>query len=107
MQSLQWEFDLICANLPYIPTQTLRSLDVYIKEPQLALDGGVDGLDLVRSLLAEAPERLKKGGRLLLEIEMNQAEAVSSLARASFPHQIVQVYRDLSGKDRLLVVDAA
>lgn len=62
-------FDLICANLPYIPTGKLRNLPIYGREPALALDGGDDGLDLFRRLLAIAPKRLAPGGRILLEIE--------------------------------------
>ena len=62
-------FDLICANLPYIPTGKLRNLPIYGREPGLALDGGDDGLDLFRRLLAIAPKRLAPGGRMLLEME--------------------------------------
>ena len=48
-------FDLICANLPYIPSETLRNLPIYGREPTLALDGGTDGLELIRRLLHIAP----------------------------------------------------
>jgi release factor glutamine methyltransferase len=98
-------FDLICANLPYIPAETLRSLPVYNREPNLALDGGADGLDLIRELLWIAPQRLAHGGRLLMEIEANQASAVGFLAREAFAGQEVRILKDLAGKDRLLVVD--
>ncbi len=49
--SRQSSINLLCANLPYIPTQTLRNLTIYKREPTLALDGGEDGLDLFRKLL--------------------------------------------------------
>jgi len=98
-------FDLICANLPYIPTETLSSLQVFNREPGLALDGGVDGLELIRSLLWAAPQCLSQGGRLFIEIETNQAIAVSSLAQEVFPQQKTSIIKDLAGKERLLVVD--
>jgi release factor glutamine methyltransferase len=105
MESIPKSFDILAANLPYIPTRTLHKLDVYKSEPELALDGGADGLNLIRSLLAQAPERLNRDGCLLLEIEMNQSAAAISLAKAVFPHSEVRVFPDLAGKDRLLVVD--
>jgi release factor glutamine methyltransferase len=105
MESIEASFDIIGANLPYIPTRTLHMLDVYKSEPELALDGGADGLNLIRSLLAQAPERLNRNGRLLVEIEMNQPAAATSMAKAVFPNSEVHVFPDLAGKDRLLVVD--
>ena len=60
---------MICANLPYIPTETLRSLPIYGREPTLALDGGEDGLELIRRLLDIAPGWLAPNGMMLLEIE--------------------------------------
>jgi release factor glutamine methyltransferase len=101
------QFDLICANLPYIPAETLRSLPIYNREPDLALDGGADGLDLIRELLRMAPQRLAHGGRLLMEIEANQASIVCFLAGEVFAEQGVSVLKDLAGKERLLVVDKA
>ncbi|MBD3250168.1 MAG: HemK family protein methyltransferase [Candidatus Pacebacteria bacterium] len=64
------EFDLILANLPYIPTEELDDLDCSVKdyEPVLALDGGEDGLVLVRKLITQLDSRLKKDGVILLEV---------------------------------------
>ncbi len=94
--------DLIVANLPYIPTETLPKLAVYQKEPTLALDGGVDGLDLVRRLLKQAPACLAPGGLMLLEIEHRQGPSVKELAQAAFPHARVAVLQDLAGHDRVV-----
>ena len=98
------QFDLICANLPYIPTETLHSLKVYQKEPALALDGGEDGLGQIRRLLNETETVLAPGGLLLLEIEASSGEAVHSLAHEAFPKAEVQVLPDLTGRDRLVSV---
>lgn len=97
-------FDLICANLPYIPTATLHQLDVYGREPTLALDGGPDGLDLIRRLLPQAARSLAPEGLLLLEIEHTQGEAALTLARRHYPHAEITLLSDLAGHDRLLKV---
>lgn len=98
------KFDLICANLPYIPAERLKSLRVSHWEPQLALDGGKDGLRQIRRLLAQAPERLAHGGLALLEIEERQGAAASALARRAFPQAAVGVLKDLAGRDRVVKI---
>jgi release factor glutamine methyltransferase len=97
-------FDLLVANLPYIPTSTLRMLEVYGREPSLALDGGADGLDLIRRLLQTAPAHLAAGGALLLEIEASQGKSALDLARQAFTQAELRVLPDLSGRDRLLSI---
>jgi release factor glutamine methyltransferase len=97
-------FDLICANLPYIPERTLKNLEVGRWEPGLALDGGPDGLDLVRRLIEQAPEALAPEGRLLLEIEARQGAAALELARLAFPQAGVDLTQDLAGRDRLICI---
>lgn len=96
--------DLLCANLPYIPTGTLHRLPVYGREPTLALDGGPDGLDPIRRLLKLAPDRLAPNGLILLEIESTQGTQVLDLARRVFPEAEIRLHRDLAGKDRLLEI---
>ncbi len=97
-------FDLICANLPYIPTPLLRQLKVARHEPLLALDGGSDGLNLIRRLLKLAPAWLALGGMLLMEIEASQGAAVLSLAYDMFESAQIHLHTDLAGQDRLLEV---
>ncbi|MBL8102098.1 MAG: peptide chain release factor N(5)-glutamine methyltransferase [Anaerolineales bacterium] len=97
-------FDLICANLPYIPTETLQKLPIYGNEPTLALDGGVDGLDLYRRLLKIAPDWLAPNGKLLFEIEATQGLKALSLAYDSFNEMNIQLHQDLSGHDRILEI---
>lgn len=96
--------DLLLANLPYIPTQTLHNLPIFGKEPAGALDGGPDGLDLVRVLLLQAQDCLAPGGLALLEIESGQGAAALALGRRYFPAAQVQVLPDLAGLDRLLAI---
>ncbi len=94
--------DLICANLPYIPALELSRLKVSRWEPRLALDGGPDGLNLIRRFLGQAPACLAQGGLLLMEIEASQGPAVMKLARQSFPGFEIALLQDLAGKDRLV-----
>jgi release factor glutamine methyltransferase len=83
-------FDLIIANLPYIPAEEIASLSPEVRlDPASALDGGADGLDLIRRLIDTAPDRLAPGGALLLEIGLGQADAVNTLLSA-------RKFRDIS-----------
>jgi len=97
-------FDLICANLPYIPSKDLSWLAVARYEPLSALDGGADGLETIRRLLWDARRWTACGGLLLLEIEANQAESASVLAGQLFANASIEVKNDLSGHARLLTI---
>jgi len=97
-------FDLICANLPYIPTKTLHELPIYGHEPTLALDGGADGLDLYRHLLQLAPDWLAPNGLMLLELETSQGMKALSLAYDMFSEASIKLQQDLTGRDRLLEI---
>jgi release factor glutamine methyltransferase len=97
-------FDLICANLPYIPSAALPGLAVARAEPRLALDGGPDGLALIRRLLAQAQACLAPGGLILLEIEASQGQAAVALAQAAFPSAQVALHQDLAGLERLVEI---
>lgn len=97
-------FDLICANLPYIPSQTVANLEVARYEPLSALDGGMDGLSLIRRLLEDAPRVTAPGGVLLLEIEAGQGESTPALAASIFPTAYITLHPDLAGRPRLLEI---
>jgi release factor glutamine methyltransferase len=97
-------YDLIVANLPYIPTKKMEALPIYGREPTLALDGGSDGLDLVRRLISLAPGYLSPGGMMLLEIESSQGMAALSLVYDTFSHASIHLHRDLAERDRLIEI---
>src|SRR6202035_4721204 len=95
--------DVILANLPYIPDALRRirpkELDY---EPALALDGGKDGLDLIRIALAQAPAALKPGGLVLFECDPAQTRRVVRLAQGHWPSSEVSVHKDLARLNRVV-----
>ena len=104
LTDLPGPFDLLCANLPYIPTNQLYKLPVFMHEPTLALDGGKDGLESIGKLLAQAVDRMNPGGLLLFEIESGHPEEAQTLAAEHFPQAHIEVRPDLAGLPRLLVI---
>ena len=101
--------DLIAANLPYVRSDELPTLEpeVSVFEPAEALDGGADGLDLVRRLLREAPARLKPGAAVLLELDPRQLDEAAAFAAEAMPHAHARSVRDLAGRERVLVLETA
>ena len=95
-------FDLVCANLPYIRKGDLADLPAPVRfEPPEALDGGPDGLAVVRRLLVLLPGRLNDAGLALLEIGSDQADAICDAAAAALPGWACQVSADLAGLPRI------
>ncbi len=96
--------DLIVANPPYVPSGVLDGLMPEVQwEPRSALDGGTDGLTVLRDIITSAPPRLRAGGRLVLEIGSDQAAAVLRLLDETHACAPGQVRRDLAGQDRVVV----
>lgn len=95
-------FDLITANAPYIPSAEIATLQPEVRdhEPRLALDGGADGLDLVRRVVVGAPAFLRPRGTLALEVGMGEAPAVAALMADAFG--AIEVHRDYAGIDRVV-----
>ena len=98
-------FDLICANLPYVPTSKLAEVNSLPFEPILALDGGPDGLALIKRCLAYAPAHIRAPGMLLFEIEASTGNAAIALAHEAFPQAKVTLIPDLAGRDRLMSIE--
>ena len=101
----EYHFDLICANLPYIPTETLSRLPIFGREPTLALDGGTDGLEVIRRLLDLSPEWLAPNGMILLEIEATRGIQALNMAADMFSQGTIHLHQDLAGQDRLLEIN--
>jgi release factor glutamine methyltransferase len=96
--------DLIIANLPYVRRADLQKNASLRYEPALALDGGKEGLDVIKNLCRQAEKKLRGGGGLLIEIGEGQAGAVVASLRESFPGAAVEIYKDLAGIARVVAL---
>lgn len=100
--------DLIVSNPPYVSDDEWASLPPAIRrhEPRVALDGGADGLAVIRKLLSQSRSVLGPGGALLIEIGANQSDDVRDVAQRVFPGsaQVIRIHPDLAGRDRVLEV---
>jgi release factor glutamine methyltransferase len=101
--SLPERFQMIVANLPYIPTEQIAGLMREVRhEPRLALDGGADGLDLVRRLISQSAGRTRY---LALELGDGQAEAAKTLCLTA-GYALIKILPDFTGRERILVAEA-
>lgn len=93
------------ANPPYIPTTQIDNLqpEVANYEPRLALDGGDDGLDDIRTLINTAPKYLASGGVWLVELMVGQADEVAELLKQQGEYYDIQIFCDLAGVDRFVL----
>lgn len=97
-------FDLIVCNPPYIRTREIGVEDKRIlKEPKLALDGGLDGLYYYRRILSTVQKNLYKGATLMFEVGFDQAEDVKQIAE-SHGFRYVKIYKDLANHDRVVTM---
>jgi release factor glutamine methyltransferase len=102
-QAPEGSVDLVVANPPYVPTHELATLMPEVQwEPRLALDGGTDGLRVIREIVATSPDRIRPGGFLLLEIGADQAKVVQAFVAASGRWQPPRLWRDLAGRPRVV-----
>ena len=101
-------YEVITANPPYIPSADIIGLQPEIfYEPIKSLDGGEDGLSIVRKLLKALPSKVAAGGLALIEISPVHAQKAESAARESVPNASVSLLRDLSGLYRALRIELA
>ena len=99
-------FDLILANLPYVRTDAIAGLPIATSfEPRLALDGGVDGLDVIRALLERLPDALTEDGVALFEIGADQGQSARDAVAVVLPGWSAAVEPDLAGLPRVLRVE--
>ena len=101
-------FDVLLANLPYVRTDAIAGLPIAASfEPRIALDGGSDGLDVIRALLARLPDALAIDGVALLEIGSDQGASASGAVEETLPGWGTSVELDLAGLSRVLRVSRA
>ena len=103
---VSFPFDILLANLPYIPSADVDTLPIAASfEPRIALDGGDDGLATIRRLLERLPETVATGATILLEIGSDQADAVEALVAGQLPGWPCSIARDLSGLPRVARIE--
>ena len=106
LEPLPAPVDVVVCNLPYLDGDEMATLPPEVRrEPPSALNGGGEGLQVIRRLLREAPSYLRPGGLLLVEIGPDQLEPVLRLGRESFPTAAVSFDRDLSGLPRVVSIE--
>lgn len=102
-------FDVVVSNPPYVGEEERGSLDTEVRdwEPASALFAGQGGLDVIRPLVAGAPEHLCPGGLLAMEIGAAQADAVTAVIRETGAFADPRVVKDLAGRDRIVLAELA
>jgi release factor glutamine methyltransferase len=99
-------FDVLAANLPYVPSAAVDELPIAASfEPREALDGGADGLAVIRRLLERLPEALMPDGVALLEIGADQGDSVVAATAAALPGWRVTIELDLAGRPRVARIE--
>lgn len=97
-------YGLIISNPPYIPSGEINKLQPEIQyEPRIALDGGSDGLCFFRRIIRESPGYLTGGGLLVMEIGFKQAQSIKDIFQNSPDFEIIEVVKDYSGIERVIV----
>ena len=102
LKSVPGKFDVIVSNPPYLTcTETAKMRGESWPEPPLALDGGTDGLDFIRRIIADAREHLAPGGRLLFEADPAQMDDIK-LEFEKYKYNDIIIRKDLAGRDRVI-----
>lgn len=98
------KYHYILSNPPYIPRSVIPTLQREVRdhEPMLALDGGEEGLDFYRRIIAEAPDYLSKNGMIFMEIGYDQGAALGRLIAESGEYEFWDIIKDLAGRDRIV-----
>ncbi len=98
-------FDIIVSNLPYIPSERIPTLDKELSwEPILALDGGIDGTQIISNLISRSRPHINPNSVILIEIDNSHGHIVRELAHKVFPASNIQIKQDLQGFDRILII---
>jgi release factor glutamine methyltransferase len=97
-------FDIVISNPPYVAWEERETLQAEVREwePASALFAESDGLSVIREIIRDAPQHLRAGGLLALEVGMTQASLVADEIRDTAPFHDVNVFRDLAGRDRVV-----
>ena len=102
---IKGEFDVVISNPPYIKSSDIKGLDLdVLKEPILALDGGLDGLDFYRKIADNCYNYLTSGGYLFLECGYDQANDIKNIFETYNNYSEIEIIKDINGVDRILKI---
>ncbi|MEN6482799.1 MAG: peptide chain release factor N(5)-glutamine methyltransferase [Anaerolineaceae bacterium] len=104
LEGIDKKFDLILANLPYIPSKMLGNLEGLKFEPRIALDGGINGLVQITDIIDNCSKLVTSKGCIILEIQYNQGDAVREIAAKQFPQAIITIHNDLASLPRVVKI---
>ncbi len=105
LSAVKTKFDVILANLPYIPKEEVKRLKVTKYEPLQALDGGKRGVEIIFKLIDQIPSCLSKPGLAILEIQYDQAMIVVEKVNQIFPESSVSILKDYAGLNRFIKIE--
>ena len=103
-ENIEEKFDIIVSNPPYIKTEEIKKLSKEVQnEPNIALDGGKDGLQFYKEIIEQAYNYLNKNGYICLEIGEDQKEGVTKLIENNRHYKDIKMYKDLNKNDRVII----
>lgn len=105
LNGLTSKFDIILANLPYIPASEMHKLDVVKYEPFRALNGGENGIEIIRRLIEQIPDHLSIPGLVLLEIQYDQSSVIKEVISKTMNIVNVSIIKDYAGLDRVIKIE--
>lgn len=106
LEPVDWKPEIIVSNPPYIRRSDLSLLQPEIQyEPRVALDGGPDGLEVIRGLLRQSSDKVSSTGAILFEIDSSQKDSARMLSREYFPNSEISILDDLSGNSRAILIE--
>jgi len=102
-EKIDEKYDMIVSNPPYIEREILKDLPKEVqKEPKIALDGGIDGLQFYREISNKAYKHLRQNGFLIIEIGYNQKESVTKILEKEDKYRNIECIKDLGKNDRVI-----
>lgn len=104
LEGIDKKFDLILANLPYIPSNILDNLEALKFEPRIALNGGINGLVQITGIIDNCSKLVASKGCIILEIQYNQGDAVREIAAQRFPQAKISIHNDLASLPRVVKI---
>ena len=103
-KNLTGRFDFIITNPPYVPSSDIENLQPELSyEPQIALDGGTNGLDFYRKIIKESPKFLEENGILIMEIGFRQHEPIKNILKKQEKFEILDIIKDYQGIERIII----